>query len=262
MRAGLEALSEREKETLRLLLAGHDAKSISRDLNLSVHTVNERLRDARRKLDVTSSREAARLLGDAERGTPNYLGDRQSGVAQPSIVGKEELPGRRFGAGHPLAWLGGGMLIMSLIIAAAALLPLLRANVEPQSASTAVPAAAQKVIQSEADAAGASVARAWVLLLDGRHWAETWRSAGTIFKTQMPEARWPSVIEPVRRPLGAVSSRSFLNATATTSLPGAPAGEYQIIQFTSVFATKPGAIETVVLAHEPSGWKVDGYFIR
>ena len=261
MRAGLEALSEREKETLRLLLAGHDAKSISRDLSLSVHTVNERLRDARRKLDVTSSREAARLLGDAERGTPYYLGDRQSGVAQPSIVRKEELPGQRFGVGHPLAWLGGGMLIMSLIIAAAALLPLVRANVEPQSAPTVVPAA-QTSIQNEADAAGAGVARAWVSLLDGQHWAETWRSAGIIFKTQMPEARWPSVIEPVRRPLGAVSSRSFLNATATTSLPGAPAGEYQIIQFTTAFATKPGAIETIVLAHEPSGWKVDGYFIR
>ncbi|RYF24117.1 MAG: DUF4019 domain-containing protein [Oxalobacteraceae bacterium] len=261
MQAGLEALSEREKETLRLLLAGHDAKSISRDLGLSVHTVNERLRDARRKLDVTSSREAARLLGNVERGTPNYFGDRQSGVVQPSIIGKEELPSRRFGTGHPLAWLGGGMLIMSLIIAAAALLPLVRGSGEPQSALTIVPAA-QTTIANEAGAAGAGVARAWVLLLDGRHWMETWRSAGAIFKAQMPEARWPSVIEPVRQPLGAVSSRSFLNATATTSLPGAPAGEYQIIQFTTAFATKPGAIETVVLAHEPSGWKVDGYFIR
>lgn len=261
MRAGLEALSEREKETLRLLLAGHDAKSISRDLGLSVHTVNERLRDARRILDVTSSREAARLLGDAERGTPNYLGDRQSGVVQPTILGKEALPGRRSGAGHPLAWLGGGMLIMSLIIAAAALLPLVRGSAEPQSAATIIPAA-QTTVTNEAGAAGASVARAWVTLLDGRHWAETWQSAGAIFKAQMTEARWPSVIEPVRQPLGAVSSRSFLSATNTTSLPGAPAGEYQIIQFTTAFATKPGAIETVVLAHEPSGWKVDGYFIR
>ncbi|GAA0731919.1 MULTISPECIES: helix-turn-helix domain-containing protein [Sphingomonas] len=56
------ALTEREKTTLRLLLAGHDAKSIARELELSVHTVNERLRDARRKLGVASSREAARRL--------------------------------------------------------------------------------------------------------------------------------------------------------------------------------------------------------
>lgn len=62
----LKSLSEREQDTLRLLLAGHDAKSIARDLGLSVHTVNDRLREARRKLGVSSSREAARLLGQAE----------------------------------------------------------------------------------------------------------------------------------------------------------------------------------------------------
>ena len=43
-------LSEREKEALRLLLVGHDAKSIATMLGLSVHTINDRLRDARRKL--------------------------------------------------------------------------------------------------------------------------------------------------------------------------------------------------------------------
>jgi DNA-binding CsgD family transcriptional regulator len=216
MRVGLEALSEREKETLRLLLAGHDAKSIARDRGLSVHTVNERLRDARRKLDVTSSREAARRLGEAERGTPDNLGDKQSRVAVSSSSIKGELPGQPFGIGYPIAWLGGGMLIMSLIIAVAALLPLVRANGEPQSAPPT--SSAQTVIQNEGGAAGAGMARAWVSLLDNRQWADTWRSAGSIFKAQMPEARWPSVIEPVRQPLGGVSSRSFLSATATTSL--------------------------------------------
>ena len=48
MSDGFQALSEREKETLRLLLGGHDIKSIAAGLGLSVHTVNERLREARR----------------------------------------------------------------------------------------------------------------------------------------------------------------------------------------------------------------------
>lgn len=60
-----EALTEREKETLRLLAAGHDAKSAAVQLGLSVHTVNERLRAARRKLGVSSSRAAARRLLEA-----------------------------------------------------------------------------------------------------------------------------------------------------------------------------------------------------
>lgn len=59
---GYGSLTDKEKQTLRLILRGHDAKSTARHLGLSVHTVNERLREARRKLAVSSSREAARLL--------------------------------------------------------------------------------------------------------------------------------------------------------------------------------------------------------
>jgi DNA-binding CsgD family transcriptional regulator len=70
-----QALTEKEKQTLRLLLAGHDAKSLARSLGLSVHTVNERLRDARRKLSASSSREAARLLLEVEGGGYKSLGD-------------------------------------------------------------------------------------------------------------------------------------------------------------------------------------------
>nr|QQZ51419.1 helix-turn-helix transcriptional regulator [Phenylobacterium glaciei] len=72
-------VTEREKETLRLLLNGHDAKSIAVALGLSVHTVNERLREARRKLGVSSSREAARLLAQVDGPGPNILGTNKLG---------------------------------------------------------------------------------------------------------------------------------------------------------------------------------------
>src|SRR3546814_3464446 len=78
---GINALTEKEKQTLRLIVRGHDAKSIARNLDLSVHTINERLRDARRKLTVSSSREAARLLFDAEGEPPNPSGDTKIGEA-------------------------------------------------------------------------------------------------------------------------------------------------------------------------------------
>ena len=81
MTSGIQTLSEKEKETLRLLVDGHDAKSMARHLGLSVHTVNERLRDARRKMAVSSSREAARQLREVERETPEYSVDRLLGDA-------------------------------------------------------------------------------------------------------------------------------------------------------------------------------------
>jgi DNA-binding CsgD family transcriptional regulator len=81
MRGGdVQNLTQRQKEILRLLLNGFDAKSAGRELGISVHTVNEHLREARRHLGVSSSREAARLLRQAESTPPNNLGPNEVGV--------------------------------------------------------------------------------------------------------------------------------------------------------------------------------------
>lgn len=53
---------EAERRVLRLFAQGHSAKSAAVELGLSVNAVNERLRDARRRTGVGSSRELARLL--------------------------------------------------------------------------------------------------------------------------------------------------------------------------------------------------------
>lgn len=70
MPTGYEALSEKERETLRLLLGVHDARSICRHLGLLVNTIHERLREARRKTGTASSCEAARLLHEIEGAHP------------------------------------------------------------------------------------------------------------------------------------------------------------------------------------------------
>lgn len=60
------ALTDRELEVLRLLTAGHTIKSIAAVLDRSEASINERLRDARRKTGVGSSRELARLVAGQE----------------------------------------------------------------------------------------------------------------------------------------------------------------------------------------------------
>lgn len=122
MTANVQALNEREKETLRLLLQGHDAKSIARDLGISVHTVNERLRASRRKLGVASSREAARTLARFEQGTHNSSVGKGFGVAgDHAQENKGHRPDGPRGVKHPAVLAIGGTVIMSLIIAAAML---------------------------------------------------------------------------------------------------------------------------------------------
>ena len=256
---GIPSLTDREKETLRLLFGGHDAKSIARYLGLSVHTINERLRDARRKLDVSSSREAARLLAQTERGGPDSLADKVLGVPDSAgNVSSSQQARRWYNAAHRLAWFGGGMFIMSLVIAAFALSSTFHGNAAPAEQATVSPAMGSNAPTS----ASLGAAREWLALLDHQRWDESWRTAAALFKSHVTAAQWASTIQSVMQPLGKASTRTFRDVTKTSALPGAPAGEYEVLQFQTSFAGKNEAIETVTLARDQSGWKVAGYFIR
>lgn len=61
-----DTLTDKELEILRLLAEGHTVKSIAARLGRSEASINERLREARRKTGLGSSRELARLL-DAQK---------------------------------------------------------------------------------------------------------------------------------------------------------------------------------------------------
>ncbi|MEN2786193.1 LuxR C-terminal-related transcriptional regulator [Sphingomonas qilianensis] len=92
-------LSARERAVLRLLAQGHDAKSSAHALGLSVHTINERLRTARRTLGASSSREAARKLAEIDGARAQEIGGEIFGVGAGPL-GAED--GGRSEAGGPL----------------------------------------------------------------------------------------------------------------------------------------------------------------
>ena len=128
MKGGVESLSDRERETLRLLGRGRDTKSIASALDLSVHTVNERLRDVRRKLGVSSSREAARLLLTHETPSkpPNNIGYKEFGVAVPraeSAYSSRSHSGAT-GAQRPLIYVVTGVVMLIALISAVVTLPM------------------------------------------------------------------------------------------------------------------------------------------
>jgi len=67
----------------------------------------------------------------------------------------------------------------------------------------------------------------------------------------------------VRQPLGRVLSRDLKGKTYATSLPGAPDGQYVVIQFNTSFQKKRAAVETITPMLEADGrWSVAGYFIK
>jgi len=65
--AGIEALTPRQKEILRLVSQQYQAKEIARFLNIGERTVKTHTEEARRRLGVATSRDAARLLAAHER---------------------------------------------------------------------------------------------------------------------------------------------------------------------------------------------------
>jgi len=252
-------LTDREKQTLRLLLKGHDAKSIARTLDLSVHTINERLRDARRKLAVASSREAARLLAEAEQPHPEQIGDDIFGVTDAGTGVLPAAAAVREGRTLRIAWLSGGMFVMSLLVAAFAVVAVINSG---KALVSPPPAAPEEAGRQPSDPAVERSARDWLKLADDGQWDASWKAASADFRSQVTAPRWQAMSQSVRAPLGAPTSRRFLGAVHHSSLPGAPAGEYEVLQFRTDFTNKAGAIETVTLVREGTGWRMAGYFIR
>ncbi len=66
IKAGLNSLTPRQKEILRLIARGFQAKEIARELGIAEGTVRTHMEEARARLVVASTREAARLLSAAE----------------------------------------------------------------------------------------------------------------------------------------------------------------------------------------------------
>jgi hypothetical protein len=128
--------------------------------------------------------------------------------------------------------------------------------------------AAVAAMASLASAAAASPGSAfpdgekWLSLVDSGQYAQSWAAAGTLFKTQITASGWEAKVRPLRTNFGPVISRKPGGEKHATQLPGAPDGDYRILTFNTRFAHKQAAVETVVLAHEAAGWRVDGYFIK
>ena len=108
-----------------------------------------------------------------------------------------------------------------------------------------------------------AAAEKWLAIIDTGEYAESWKEAAEYFKTAVPEEKWVQSLQAVRKPLGKMISRKVKSTTYKTSLPGAPDGQYVVIQFNTSFEHKKSAIETVTPMMDKDGkWRVSGYFIK
>ena len=116
---------------------------------------------------------------------------------------------------------------------------------------------------AEKEKAAAASAERWLQMVDSEKYAESWKEAAVLFKDAINQEQWQQSLQAVRKPLGKLITRKMKTNTYKTSLPGAPDGEYVIIEFATSFEHKKSAIETVTPMMDKDGkWRVSGYYIK
>ena len=102
-----------------------------------------------------------------------------------------------------------------------------------------------------------------VMLIDGGKYSECWDESAGYVKALVSKEDWQKRLQGARQPLGKIVSREVKSTHYTTSAPGAPDGQYVIIQYETSFENKKTAVETVTPMVDTDGtWRVSGYYIR
>ena len=129
MAVNLSQLSETERALLVLLAAGHTVKSAATLTGSTENAVNERLREARRKTGVGSSRELARLVVGPNHTQENR--DDFSGLAMPTLSSHS--------SDAPAGRVAKRWLVMGIVGTGIALTALAVSGLGPSPTSNAAP---------------------------------------------------------------------------------------------------------------------------
>ena len=112
-------------------------------------------------------------------------------------------------------------------------------------------------------AAAETAATQWLAHVDAGRYGESWTSAATAFKQAVTQEKWQDAAKQARDRVGAFKARTKKSATPTTNPPGAPAGDYVVLQYDASFERHPTATETVTAVRETDGaWRIVGYFVH
>ena len=226
-RSALSGLSARELEVLRLLAAGHTIKTIAALIGSTETAINERLRAARRKTGIGSSRELARLL-EAQKNWDRKIdlspaGDPTNSAPQPAQAGQN--------------WSKGTIIMAVALPVTAIALIMAMASAAPQAAT---PVAAQAI------SGPSPLVGSWALDVS-RIPAEERPGRVTITFRKAPDGKWTSLVEIVA-PDG--SSRHAESTAATDGVPVPIAGN---MDFIDTVALRQPAPNTLVMTLGKNG---------
>lgn len=116
---------------------------------------------------------------------------------------------------------------------------------------------------AQAELAAFKAAEAWLRLVDSGYYEASWDEAAGDFKHAVPKENWQRLLGAFRTPLGRAVVRQLKSREYAACLPGAPDGQYVVIQYESSFENKTTAVETVTPMRDTDGqWRVSGYYVK
>ena len=112
--------------------------------------------------------------------------------------------------------------------------------------------------------ASSMISREEVLeLVDEADYGKSWAAAASMFKAAVTEAQWEAAVAQARGPFEPMGARQFLGAKYLTELPGAPKGQYVVMQYQVMAADNTKLVETITPMLDTDGtWRVSGYYVR
>jgi hypothetical protein len=103
----------------------------------------------------------------------------------------------------------------------------------------------------------------WLALIDNDSKIESWNQTSSLFKATVSAEQWKSSLEAAQVPIGKTVSRKLKSKQYAEELPGAPDGEYVVIEYETSFERKKNGTETITLMKDTDGeWRAAGYFVK
>ena len=124
----------------------------------------------------------------------------------------------------------------------------------------------EAVAQAEHEAAieaAAEAAASWLQLVDEGDYEASFEAAAEVLRNQVTLEQWTTTVGQARGQIDPVGERTRTDARYTTDIPGAPAGEYVLLRYSTEASGDRTVGETVAQMKQSDGsWKVVGYFIQ
>ena len=108
-----------------------------------------------------------------------------------------------------------------------------------------------------------AAAEIWLTLLDEGRYGQAWDRVVPMMQEKIPRTQWETGLATTRQPLGLALRRKLRQANLTHIVPGAPDGDYFVLQYDTVFDGRPLTTEIVTAMKDGGGaWRVSGYELR